>query len=195
MKLYYTQNSPYARRTRLAARISGLDIEEVNVGSMREGGGDLMRQHGPGGKVPGLLTDDGIFLCETLIITGYLNLKTMGRMMPLDEKLIEIEGLGQLLTDALYVRNMERQKTDAEQSAAIIEKEATRIMATYDALNERLSGQTPAMNLGHFSAVAGLGYANWRGADDHWRDGRDGLAAWFDAMHEDVDVAETAPVI
>ena len=33
MKLFYTQNSPYARRARLAARASGLGIEEVDIGS------------------------------------------------------------------------------------------------------------------------------------------------------------------
>ncbi|WP_417513463.1 glutathione S-transferase family protein [Minwuia sp.] len=194
MKLFYTQNSPYARRARLAARFSGLPVEEVGLGSMREGGGEVLKQYGPGAKVPGLLTDSGVYLTETLIITGYLCEKSGGRLMSFDERLLELEGLGQVLTDALYVRNMERQKTDCPPSVAIVGKETDRIMRCYDALNERLSGKPADMNLATFSAVAALGYADWRGADDNWRGGREGLAVWFDAMMQDKDVAETAPV-
>lgn len=193
MKLYYTHNSPYARRARLAARLSALNVEEVNIGSMREGGGDTMRSFGPGGKVPGLMTDAGVFLSETLIITTYLRDRSGGKLAALDEKGLELEGLGQLLTDGLYVRNQERQKADAEQSAAIIEKETARIMRCYDALDERLSGKPAEFNLATISVLGGLGYANWRGADDHWRDGRPGLAAWYDAMMQNPDAAETAP--
>lgn len=195
MKLFFTQNSPYARRARLAARASGLGIEEIDVGSMRDGGGETMKQYGPGAKVPGLLTDNGVFLCETLIITGYICEKSPVPLMSFDERLLEIEGTGQVLTDALFVRNAERQRPTALLSEAVIARETARIMGCHDLLNARLAGTEAAtMNLATFSAVAALGYADWRGADDHWREGREGLAHWFDAMHQNTDVAETAPV-
>lgn len=194
MKLFYTQNSPYARRARLAARASGLGIEEVNIGSMRAGGGETMKQYGPGAKVPGLLTDSGVFLCETLIITGYICEKSSVPLMSFDEVLLEIEGTGQVLTDALFARNEERQRPEEQASQSLIARETERIIGCYNLLDERLRGEQPDMNLAQFSAVAALGYADWRGADDNWREGRSGLAAWFKAMHQNKDVAETAPV-
>ena len=51
MKLYYTGNSPYARRARLAARESGLSVEEVDI-HPRDENLDKLLAAGPGGKVP-----------------------------------------------------------------------------------------------------------------------------------------------
>jgi glutathione S-transferase len=194
VKLFFTQNSPYARRARLAARTSGLAIEEVGLGSMREGGGEVLKQYGPGVKVPSLLTDNGVFLTETLIITAYLRDLPDSKLERMSEPQLALEGLGQVLTDALYVRNVEWQKTDCPPSGAIVAKETDRIIRCYDALDAILSDQSANLNPATFSAIAALGYADWRGADDKWREGRNGLAQWFDAMHENVDVAETAPI-
>jgi glutathione S-transferase len=66
MKLFYSGNSPYARRTRLAARqvanLSGLVIEEVDAAPLGTSDHALF-QHGPGAKVPGLQTESGAYLC------------------------------------------------------------------------------------------------------------------------------------
>jgi len=193
MKLYHAQNSPYARCSRMAARLSGLTIEEIDVSKHPEQRSALLEK-GPGGKIPGLQTDNG-FLCETLIINNYLNRLAGGKMLDdSDTALLEIEGLGLLLTDCLYLRSHELRAEDGQPSPSLVEKETARIARCYDALDARLSGKAPAMNLATFAAVCALGYANWRGADDNWRDGRPGLAAWYDGMMENADVAETAPI-
>ncbi len=194
MRLIHAHNSPYARRTVLAARLSGLDIEEVDVSTEGADRAALL-SGGPGAKVPGLEVD-GAYLCETLVITNYLNRKCGGKLLDeVDAGLRELEGLGSLLTDCLYVRSHEiRKADDGKPSPSLIAKETARINGCYDALDRLLSGRKAEMNLATFAVIAGLGYANWRGADDNWRDGRDGLAAWYDAMMENRDVADTAPI-
>ena len=69
MKLFYSGNSPYARRPRMAIREGGLmdKVEEVDV-AQSDDRVALLLEYGPGAKVPGLLTDSGAFLCETLVI-------------------------------------------------------------------------------------------------------------------------------
>ena len=62
MKLYYSGNSPYARRVRIAARTDGLVVEEIDVSPLAVENHALL-QHGPGAKVPGLETDSGAYLC------------------------------------------------------------------------------------------------------------------------------------
>ncbi len=193
MKLLHAQNSPYARRARLAARFSGLNIEELDV-SKDDKARDVLVAAGPSAKIPGLLLDDGTCLCESLIITKYLNNLSGGKLMPDDPKLLEIEGIGSVLIDATYKRIKERLAEDGEPSPTVLKTETDRIARCYDALDERLSGTAAEINLATIAAIAGLGYANWRGADDNWRDGRPGLAAWYDAMMENKDVAESAPV-
>ncbi len=197
MKLFYTGNSPYARRARIAGRESGLDVEEVDVSPL-EVEDHMLLQHGPGHKVPGLQTDGGTFFCETLIITNYLNEQSGGKLLPADrdaaEKALDLEGIGSLLMDSLYQRTHEKRRNPGEKSAAAIEKEAGRATRCYDALAARLSDTEATLNLGTIAAVSALGYADWRHPDDHWRSGRDGLAKWFDDMMALPSVADTKPV-
>ncbi|MDP7549379.1 MAG: glutathione S-transferase family protein [Alphaproteobacteria bacterium] len=197
MRLFYTGNSPYARRARIAARTDGLAVEEIDVAPLAVEDHALLRQ-GPGAKVPGLQTDSGGYLCETLIITRYLNDQAGGRLMPDDpaamEAALELEGIGSLLMDSLFLRAHENRREPGEQSTALKDKERQRAERCYDALDSRLTGQPAVINLATIAALAALGYADWRHAGDEWRVGREGLAAWFDEMMKYPSVAETYPV-
>jgi len=196
MKVFFTGNSPYARRARLAARASGLGVEEVDVAPLTSPD-SLVRQKGPGGKVPAMEMDSGAFVCETLLITNYLNQQSGGRLMPTEpaeaDAAMELEGIGSLLMDSLFLRSHEKRREAGEKSQAVIDKEAERAARCYDALEARLAGAPATLNLGTIAAVSCLGYADWRHADDNWRQGRDGLAKWYDAMHEIADVEATKP--
>lgn len=195
MKLFYSGNSPYARRALIAARTSGLAVEEVDVAPL--GGDDhpLLAQ-GPGAKVPALETDAGAYLCECLIITGYLNDRSGGRLIPSAgaEAALELEGIGSLLMDSLFLRSHENRREQGEPSPALLEKESLRASRCYDALDSRLANQTATLHLGTIAAVASLGYADWRHAGDDWRQDRSGLAAWFDEMMKFPAVADTKPI-
>ncbi|WP_417513465.1 glutathione S-transferase family protein [Minwuia sp.] len=193
MKLLHAQNSPYARRARLTARKSGLDIQELDVSKDPEAR-KVLEAAGPSAKIPGLLLDDGTCLCETLIITRYIDAQSANDLMDYTPKLLEIEGIASVLMDATYKRSKERLAEDGVPSPTVLKTETDRIARCYDALDARLSGKPAEINLATIAAISALGYADWRGADDEWRKGRDGLAAWYDAMMQDSDVAETAPV-
>lgn len=199
MQLFYTGNSPYARRARLAARGAGLSerVEEVDVAPLSQDDHFLLRQ-GPGGKVPALLTDGGTFLCETHVITRYLNDAAGGRLLPADaaarDKVLEIEGIGSLLMDSLFTRSHEIRRDANEQSPALIEKEAARAARCYDALESKIGQCGDGLDLGSIAVVAALGYADWRHPGDEWRKGRDRLAGWVEKMMKNPDVAETKPV-
>ncbi len=196
MKLFYSGNSPYARRTRIAARAAGIKVEEVDASPLAAENHFLL-QHGPGAKVPGLETDAGTFLCETLIISRYLNDLSGGKLLSSDtaaaEAALEIEGISSLLMDSLYHGSHEKRREPGEQSPAVIEKEDQRAGRCYDALDSRLAGQPAALNLGTIAAIAALGYADWRHSEHDWRNGRAGLAAWAEAMMQEPAVAETYP--
>jgi glutathione S-transferase len=196
MKLFYSHNSPYARRTRMAARISGLGVEEVDAAPLAEAK-EMLLSHGPGVKVPGLVTDGGSFLCETLVITHYLNSQSGGKLLPADpgaaEAVLELEGIGSLLMDTLFACSHEKRREAGEQSPGVITKETDRAARCYDALENRLAGQRGALNLGTIAVIASLGYADWRHAEDNWRGGRPGLAAWADEMMKFPEVSDTYP--
>ena len=100
MKLFYSNNSPYARRPRIAIREARLvdSVEEVvAAGDDRE---PMLFKYGPGAKVPGLLTDSGAYICETLLIDMYLDEISGGQLYPKDqtarELAFQIDGVASL---------------------------------------------------------------------------------------------------
>lgn len=187
MKLIYSGNSPYARRPRIAIREAGLidKIEEVNVAPMPDNMETILG-FGPGAKVPGLVTDSGAYICETLMICKYLDDLAGGKLYPsapaAREKAYEIDGIASLLMDSLFARSHEKRREDGEKSQGVIDKEAGRAARSYDTLESMVDGFGDEVHMGLMSVVAALGYADWRHPDDNWRDGRPKLTAWYETM-------------
>jgi glutathione S-transferase len=199
MKLYYSGNSPYARRPRMAIRQFDLmdRVEEVDAAPLAAPD-NVLKSYGPGGKVPGLLTDSGAFLCETLIILNYLDEVSGGRLYPAAGEqrdfAFQIEGVASLLMEALYYRAHENRREASEQSPGFIANEAGRAARCYDAFEGLVDQFVEPVNMAHLSVVASLGYADWRHPGDEWRGNRPKLAGWFDAMMEQPASAETKPI-
>lgn len=199
MKLYFSGNSPYARRPRIAIREAGLTgtVEEVSLKSPEERV-KLLGEMGPGAKVPALLTDNGVFLCESLIIAKFLDEVSGGKLYPKDPKerelAYQVEGVASLLMDSLFHRSHEKRRDASEQSPAEIKKEGERAQRCYDELKELLPKYEDKVHMGAMTAVASLGYADWRHPDDNWRGGRDKLAAWFEKIMQRPAMDETKPI-
>ena len=199
MKLYYSGNSPYARRARVAVREAGLlnQVEEINLGD-RPDRMDVLLANGPGAKVPVLATADGVAIWESLIICKYLDEVSGGKLYPADraerQTTLQLEAMGSVLMDALFVRSREKRRDPGEQSPGVIELEAERARRTYDALEAMGSRLDGRLDNGCFTIVATLGYADWRHPDDDWRDGRPKLLAAYDALMQRPSLSDTAPV-
>lgn len=199
MKLYFSGNSPYARRPRLAIREAGLTgkVEEVNLKTPEERV-DLLIKHGPGTKVPALLTDNNVLIVESLIIARVLDEMSGGKLYPKDPKerelAFQVEGVASLLMDSLFHRSHEKRRDPSEQSPGEIKKEGERARRCYDELERLLPNYDGKIHMGSMTAVASLGYADWRHPDDEWRKGRNKLAAWFEKMMQRPAMAETKPI-
>jgi glutathione S-transferase len=198
MKLFYSANSPYARRPRIAVVEAGLQdrVEDVCFDTPEERSKVLM-ELGPGAKVPGLLTDNGTYLCESLIIARHLDEVSGGKLYPSDpaarEFTYEVEGIASLLMDSLFSRSHENRRDPALRSTDAIEKEAARAQHCYDALNARVDRFEDQIDMGTITSVASLGYADGRHPGDDWRKGRPKLAAWFEQMMQRPSMANTKP--
>ncbi len=199
MKLYFSGNSPYARRPRMAIREFDLmgAVEEIDCAPL---GGDehVLRGYGPGGKVPGLLTDNGVLLCETLIILNYLDAASGGRFFPKDaahrEFAFKLDGVASLLMESMFYRARENRRDESERSPGYMESERERTMRCYDELESLVDQFGDPVDMAQLSTVASLGYADWRLPDDDWRGGRAKLTAWFEKMMARPSAAETKPI-
>jgi glutathione S-transferase len=196
MKLFYVPNSPYARRTVLAVREFDLPVELVDVSPLA-GPDNILRDLGPGGKVPALQTSEGTFICETLLILHYLDGISGARLYPGDGEaramVMQIEGVASLLMDSLFTRAMENRRDAAERSPGLFEKESARSARSYDALEDLVEQFGTTMNIGSIAVIAALGYADGRHPGDGWRDGHPKLASWYGEMLKRPAVAATVP--
>lgn len=199
MKLYCTVNSPYARRIRLAVREAGLRdrVEEADIHPLVDNV-DQVLAHGPGGKVPLLLTDAGTPIAESRAIAHYLHDLSGGKLYPSDptalEQTLEIEGIASVLLDSTFGRNRENRREPALRSAAFMDTENRRVARCYDALEERIGNLGERFDMGAISVLTALAYADYRMPGDAWRDTHPKLAAWFEGLQSRPSVAETAIV-
>ena len=121
-----------------------------------------------------------------------------GRLYPKDQKArdlaFQIDGVASLLMESLFYRSHENRREEGERSAGFIHKETARANRTYDALENLVDKFGDNLHLGLISAVASLGYADWRHPGDQWRSGRPKLAAWFEETMKRPAVDETKPI-
>src|SRR4051812_24839467 len=85
MKLFYSPNSPYARKCRVVAIEKGLadQITFVKVDPW-DNSPELLKVN-PLGRVPALMTDAGMALCESPIICEYFDsLSPKPRLFPVE---------------------------------------------------------------------------------------------------------------
>ena len=194
MKLFYSENSPFARVARVFVREKGLRdrVEEV-LAELRSPENEIL-SHGPTGKAPALLTGTGHLLSETPVVCAYLDALAPARLLvPGDEALLETYGLGLAYMDSLAWRFRESRRPAEERSPDFLAYEKDRCRRCCDALEgltDRISGDMTAAQI--VVAVA-LDAADRFHPDDAWRDGRPKLAAWHEVFAARPSMIETRP--
>jgi glutathione S-transferase len=208
MQLVYSHNSPYSRRARVAVRVCELldRVEEVVIVPGPAGSAAMpwvtnysdvtqLVAHGPAGKVPVLVTDSGIGLCESFVIARYLDGLSGGKLYPSEQRALErelrVEGLAAALMDSLFTRARENRREASLRSQEVVDLESARAARCLDALNG-LVADISAHRIGGVATACALGYADWRHPDDGWRSTCAALAQWYEATISLAAYAETA---
>lgn len=151
--------------------------------------------HGPAAKVPVLVTDSGIGLCESFVIARYLDGLSGGKLYPTEHNALErelrVEGLAAVLMDSLFTRARENRREASLRSREVVELEAARTARFLGAL-DRLVADISAHRIGGVATACALGYADWRHPDDGWRNTCGALAQWYEETTHLAAYAETA---
>lgn len=190
MKLHWSPRSPFVRKVMVAAHELGLadrlDCVRTVV-TMSKPNRDLLPDN-PLSKIPTLVLPDGTAIFDSLTICEYLDaLAGGGRLFPPvgPERWTALSrhALGNGLLDALILWRYEREKAEAQRSAALLDSFATKTRATLD----RIEREAPALaaapfGIGHIGIGCCLSYLDFRFADLGWRDGRKQAAAWHETF-------------
>lgn len=201
MKLRYSATSPYVRKVLVSAMETGQDgqIERIatDVWSPET---DIVDDN-PLGKVPTLITDDGLVLCDSPLICEYLDSRHQGRKLipPAGRErwaALNFQVLGSGILDAAVAQIVEhRVRTPEQRSDAWLARQSGKIAATLDHLEQDAAAGAfnGPVTLGTITLGCALGYLDFRFAEQDWRQDRPALAAWYNGFAKRPAMLATVP--
>ncbi len=182
MTLYYSEASPYARRVRAVAIEKQLALTLVPV-ITTDNDPDFLAVN-PTGKIPALVTDEGVHYTESGVISAYLD--HVGQGEPLIPQSPEArlamwrrEALAQGVMDHAVRLTMEGKRPEATQWQEWKTRQEAAIMRTLALLESEADIISERLTLFHVTLGCALGYLDLRHEHLNWRDACPGLANWF----------------
>lgn len=201
MQLRYSPTSPYVRKVSITAIEAGLadNIERVSTDPWSPET-DLTGAN-PIGKVPTLITDDGMAIYDSPVICEYLDSLNNGtKLIPASGdarfKALTLAAAGDGMLDAGVLLLIETVRRPAElkwdwwverQDGVI-----NRCMDVADAAADTMAADGE-ITIAEIAIGAGLGWIDLRFPDMGWRKERPALADWFDKISERPSFEQTVP--
>lgn len=202
MLLHWSPRSPFVRKVMIAAHELGLAgridrVRTVVGGTVPHLG--LMRQN-PLGRLPTLVAADGTVVQDSAVICEYFDtLVEGGGLFPvagavrLTALCRQALGDGMMETALLWLG--ERARSQEARSQPHIELWRLKLRTAVDALeSEAAALAATRFDIGGLTVGTALSYLDFRFADEAWRDGRPGLAAWHADFDRRPSVLATLPV-
>jgi glutathione S-transferase len=201
LRLYYSPNSPYARKARIIIHELGLG-PRVETSLVKLPADAEFRAINPLGKIPALVLEDRSVIYDSPVICEYLDVLGQGKFFPRATLFKEAEGrwraltlqaLGDGLADAVVRRNQEKRLPEASRSQTVIQHQTNAIEAAFSVL-ERACAKFPAEpTIGEIAVCSAIGYLDLRVPEDGWRDRYRQVAAWLDGFSRRPSVEATKP--
>ena len=199
MKLFYAPSSPFVRKVMVCAIELGLDgkIETARAAAHPVNRDKNILAASPLGQVPTLVTDEGLALYDSRLICEYLDHLGGGKLFPRDssrwQALVEQSAADGLLNAALLCRYEATVRPQELRYAPWRDGQMDKISTALAQFETWLPGFGNRVDIGTITIGCALGYLDFRFADFGWRNGRDGLAAWFAAFDARAAMEKTRP--
>ena len=199
MQLYFNPASPYVRKVRVTAHELGLGgrIELTSISLSPVSPHEGVRSSNPIGKIPTLVTDDGMTLYDSPVICESLDALAGGnRIFPAPGTArwtaLRRQALGDGIMDAAVLTRYEQGVRPKElRWDAWVDGQFLKVRTALDALErEDLAG---AFDIGAISIACALGYLDLRFAGEGWRTSRPRLAAWLQSVSQRPSLTATMP--
>ncbi len=201
MKLRINKASPFARKTRILARETGLAgrIEEVETTVSPVTPNEDLARENPLVKIPALVTDSGEMLYDSAVICEYLDTLHGGRKIfpaagPQRFSALRRQALTDGILDAAVLCRYETAvRPEALRWKEWIEGQKRKVFGGLSVLEAEASTWSSDFDIGHIGAACVLGYLDFRFADWDWRARHPRLAAWYQTAARRPSVSETVP--
>ena len=201
MKLHDSPTSPFARKVRVLLLETGLDgrVDKTARAVTPTSPIDAVNADNPIGKVPALVTDDGLSLYDSPVICEYLDGQQDGpRMFPAEGPArwlaLRRQALGDGLLDAAILGRYETAlRPEDYRWQPWLEAQMLKIERSLDAMEAEAGALGDGADIGTITIACALGYLDFRYGDNDWRACRPGLAAWYEGFAQRPSMRETEP--
>jgi len=196
MKLYYSPNSPYARKVRVLLLERGLmeqvELVEVSTSDLES---PLITVN-PLGKVPAMDTGADGFIHDSPLICEYLDgyiasARGSGKAMDLADKRLTATANGML--DAGYAVRMEKTRPEQLQWQDWKDKQFGKIDRALDVLESDAQQLPDEPTLGAIALACTLEWLAFRHPEGNWLTDRPHLAKWAQTFSERASMRQTRP--
>ncbi len=200
LNLISSPTSPYVRKVRIALAEKKIEYQIRDVSPWEPG--NPVHNHGPLGKVPVLVLDDGTHLFDSRVIVEYIDtVSPVSRLIPEPHRQrIEVkrwEALADGICDATQAIVLERRRLPKQQNPEWIERQRQKIAAGVAELARELDENAwcngEAYSLADIATGCALGYLDLRYAELDWRREYPNLARLADKLAKRPSFQETAP--
>jgi glutathione S-transferase len=153
----------------------------------------------PLGKVPTLLTDDGVALFDSPVICEYLDSigdapKLFPPPGPARWTALRQQALADGILDASQPRRREIGLPQDQGRIDWIAMQAGKVVRSLDVLEAEADSLGGLLTIGEITIGCALGYLDFRFAHEPWRDGHPKLATWYGRVLTLAALARTMPV-
>jgi glutathione S-transferase len=200
LKLFYAAASPFVRKCLVAAIELGIRdrIELVPAAAHPVNRDANVVARNPLGKVPTLITDDGLVLYDSRVICDYLNREGDGSLVPRNAterlRVLTRQALADGVMDAAVLTRYETlARPEALRWNDWITGQLAKVNSGLDALEGEAATFGDRIDLSTIAFACALDYLDFRFASLGWRDARPNTSAWFEWIHGRDSMVETRP--
>lgn len=200
MKLLFSPLSPFARKVRIVAAENGLAdrIELVTAAAHPVERSGALGAVNPLAKIPTLVLEDGTALYDSRVIAEYLDVLGGKGLLPASGparwKALTLQAMADGIADAALLARYETAvREEGQRHAGWLAGQMAKVTAGLDEAARQAPGLGTTPDLGTVALGCALGYLDLRFPDLGWRQGRETLAAWFEALSARPSFRDTAP--
>ncbi len=184
--LLHSPPSPYSAKVRLGATYAGYGFkgEKTDTNAPSE----ALLKNNPLGKIPVLITDDGVAVYDSAAIMQFINRETKNALYPRNgAKRLEAERLEALadgICDCLVsIRYESLMRPEDKQYQPWVDKQWVKVVRALDWLETNPPKLPAKIHGGHIALAACLGYLALR-FEGKWERGRPKLKRWKKRFEE-----------
>jgi glutathione S-transferase len=198
MKLRYSSTSPYTRKTVVCAIELKLRERIALIPTSPFASDTDLPKDNPLGKIPALITDEGLTLYDSPVICEYLASLVPGNAIYPAVGLprwraLRLQALADGVTDAAVLVRLETRRPPERQSSEWITRQQAAMRRGLDAMEAEAGDWAEQFTIGQIAAACALGYVDFRFPDEAWRAKRPALSRWAEHVSSRASIVATHP--